>query len=177
MDRSQESMLAYQLRNGMTIFPSQDKALDRALVDLVQEIPAHFALLTDSSGQVVSFRGDRGRMDLVALGSLVASDLAASQAIAQITNEYGDHQMVLRQGQHNNTFLMEAGRYLVLLVQVASDVPLGWARMLVVEAARHMASILSAPPEIDEDPVPTPELEQSDLTDLFSQALDSMWSN
>jgi predicted regulator of Ras-like GTPase activity (Roadblock/LC7/MglB family) len=177
MDHSPESMLAYQLHNGLTIFPAQDQALDRVLIDLVQNIPAHFALLTDRSGQIVSFRGDRGRIDLVALGALVAGDLAASQAIAQITNEYSDYQMVLRQGQHNNAFLTEAGQHLILLAQVAAEVPLGWARVLVVEAARQLDIILSTPPELGEETTPKPELEQSDLTDLFSQALDSMWSN
>ncbi len=166
-----------ELRNGVMIFPEQDVALEKILSKLVQETPAHFALLTDTSGLIVSFCGERGHMDLVALGSLIASDLAASHAIAHMTNEYGDYQLVLRQGQSNNTFLLEAGPHLVLLVQVSIEVPLGWARMLVREAARKLAEALNTVPEVRaEIPSLTSETEQGNLTDLFSEALDSMWA-
>lgn len=170
-----ESMRACDLRSGITIYPSQDRQLDQELADLVQDMPANFALLTDSSGQVIGFRGNRGKMDLVALGSLVAGDLAASQAIAQIIREHQDYQLVLRQGQSCNLFLAEAGRHLILLVQAPSEVPLGWSRMLVIETARHLDEILATPP--DEDELYTPAIEPDGLQGLVGQALDDLWAN
>ncbi len=172
-----ESIGSYSLRNGLTIFPAQDAAFECVLNDLIQKIPARFALLTDTSGLLISFRGERNKMDLVALGSLVASDLAASQAVAEITGERADYQLVLRQGQTHNLLLVGAGRQLVLLVQASTEVPVGWSRMLVLDAARQLQAILEMPP-LPEEPLPdAPVLEQGDLTDLFSEALDGMWSD
>ena len=177
MTGQDESIGSYSLRNGMTIFPAQDVAFECVLNDLVQKIPARFALLTDTSGLLISFRGERDKMDLVALGSLVASDLAASQAIADIAGEQADYQLVLRQGQSHNLLLVGAGRQLVLLVQAAAEVPVGWSRMLVLEAARQLQAILAMPPLPEEQLSDAPALEQGDLIDLFSEALDGMWSD
>jgi predicted regulator of Ras-like GTPase activity (Roadblock/LC7/MglB family) len=172
-----ESIGSYSLRSGLTIFPSQDAAFDCVLSDLVQKVPARFALLTDTSGLQIGFRGERGQMDVMALGALVAGDLAASQAIADMTGEHADYQLVLRQGRHHNLLLVGAGRQLVLLVQAPADVPMGWSRMLVLEAARQLQAILETPP-LFEEPLPAAlEPVESGLTDLFSQALDSMWSD
>ena len=172
-----ESMGSYSLRSGLTIFPAQDAAFDRVLDTLVQKIPAHFALLTDTSGLLIGFRGERGQLDVVALGALVAGDLAASQAIADMTGEPADYQLVLRQGHRHNLLLVGAGRQLVLLVQAPADVPVGWSRVLVLEAARQLQTILETPPLLDEPFPAMPELAENGLTDLFSQALDSMWSD
>jgi predicted regulator of Ras-like GTPase activity (Roadblock/LC7/MglB family) len=172
-----ESSGSYSLRSGLTIFPSQDAAFDGVLNDLVQKIPARFALLTDTSGLQIGFQGERGQLDVVGLGALVAGDLAASQAIAGMTGEYADYQLVLRQGRHHNLLMVGAGQQLVLLVQAPADVPVGWSRVLVLEAARHLQAILETPPLLDESLPVAPELAESGLTDLFSQALDSMWSD
>jgi predicted regulator of Ras-like GTPase activity (Roadblock/LC7/MglB family) len=177
MPGQSESIGSYRLRSGLTISPAQDAAFDGVLNDLVQKIPARFALLTDTSGLLIGFRGEGGQMDLVALGSLIAGDLAASQAIADMTGEHADYQLVLRQGRQHNLLLVGAGQRLVLLVQAPADVPVGWSRVLVLEAARQLQAILETP-SLFEEPLPAaPELVENGLTDLFSQALDSLWSD
>jgi predicted regulator of Ras-like GTPase activity (Roadblock/LC7/MglB family) len=164
----------YNLRSGITLFPAHDNAMDLILADLVQHIPARFVLLTDVTGQVILAQGERGQSDLVALGSLVAGDLAASQEIARLTGEYQNYQMILREGETIHTFISEAGRYLILLVQVSSSVPLGWARILIREAVLRLADVVASLPE---------DLEESDLglkkedlsAELIGQALDDLW--
>ncbi len=176
MDFSQATEAEIDLPSGITIFPAQAAEIDHVLDDLIQRIPARFALLTETSGLVVSFRGERANLNLVALGSLAASDVAASQTIAHLTGEYESHQLVLRQGQHNNTLLSEVGQHLVLLVQAPSQVPLGWSRMLVLEAARRLVDILTAPLKPENETTSAPQLEQAGLNDLFGQAFDDLWS-
>jgi predicted regulator of Ras-like GTPase activity (Roadblock/LC7/MglB family) len=165
----------YTLRGGLTIFPEHHQALELLLTNLVQKIPARFVLLCDVSGQLISSRGDTGRTNLVALGSLVAGDLAASQEIARLIGEYQDHQMILREGQTAHTFITEAGYYLALLVQVSSEVPLGWARMLTQEAARNLAEIMEQTPNEVKPTTPEPILAEDGLPDLFNDALDELW--
>lgn len=166
----------YNLRSGITIFPSHDKAIDQVLTNLVSQAPAHFVLLTDTSGQIVSMRGDRGGVDLMALGALVAGELAASQEIARLTGEHQDYQMIMRQGQKSHLLIAEAGRHLALLVQVPHDVPLGWACMLIRKAAQQLVDIVAMPPEDVEtlEPVLSQD-DQEALPTLISDALDELW--
>jgi predicted regulator of Ras-like GTPase activity (Roadblock/LC7/MglB family) len=164
------------LRSGLAIYPAQQETIDQTLTELVQKLPAHFLLLADVTGQVVSTRGEQRQIDLVGLASLVAGDLAASQEIARLTGQYQDYQMVLREGAKTHTFIIEAGHYLALLVQVSNEVPLGWARMLIQKTAQQLAEIIANPPEqeIEEEQFDL-GLDQDNLPDLFGDALDEMW--
>jgi predicted regulator of Ras-like GTPase activity (Roadblock/LC7/MglB family) len=162
------------LRSGLSLYPSHYAAIDQALLDLTRRIPATLVLLADVTGQVVSARGEQGPVDLVALASLIAGDMAASQEISRLTGEYQNYQLILREGRRMHTFISEAGHYLVLLVQVTKDVPLGWARLLILEAARYLADIAAAPAASSEDF--QVDLQQDELPDLFSSALDELWT-
>lgn len=166
---------SYSLRSGLTIFPSQQEALDQVLTELAQKLPARFLLLADVTGQIISVRGEQHQIDIVALGSLVAGDLAASQEIARLTGQYESQQMVLREGQNVHTFITEAGHHLALFAQVSNDTPLGWARMLIKKVAGQLADIAATPPKTDETQQLNLELDQAELPDLFSDALDEMW--
>jgi predicted regulator of Ras-like GTPase activity (Roadblock/LC7/MglB family) len=170
----------YTLRSGITIYPSQNRAISQALANLTHKAPARFILLADVTGQIVSTRGEQSDIDLVALGSLMAGDLAASQEIARLTGEYQDYQMILREGTQMHTFISEAGHHLALLVQVSNEVPLGWARVIIRRASQEIEDIVANPPQeakqsnIEEqlDPI----LIEDELADLFSDALDDLWS-
>ncbi len=169
----------YTLRSGLTIYPSQAEAIDQISTELMKKVPAHFLLLADVTGQIITARGEQEQIDLVALGSLVAGDLAASQEIARLTGEYQDYQMVLREGQKMHSFIVEAGLHLALMVQVSNEVPLGWARMIIQKTARHLAELLDSPAEEAEHHHLTeslPEFEQEELSALFNDALDELWS-
>jgi predicted regulator of Ras-like GTPase activity (Roadblock/LC7/MglB family) len=169
---------AYQLRSGAAILPEQDKEFHRLLGELLPKIPARFILLVDVAGQVITAKGDHEQVNLIMLGSLVAGDLAASQEIARLTGEYQDYQIILREGQHSHTFISEAGNYLVLLVQVDNDVPLGWARMLIQQTVKQLAEIMATAVPVMETETFKLELDdedEDDLSDLFSDALDDMW--
>lgn len=174
MNNSDELKNIFELRSGITIFSSQDQAIDNIITSLVEKIPAKFILVTAVTGQVVSAAGDRNRINLVALGSLIAGDLAASQEIARMTGEYQESQMVLREGDQSHIFIAEAGEHLILFVQISSDVALGWARLLIQDAAKKIAQIIESHPE----DVETFELEENslELPDLFSNALDQLWN-
>jgi len=175
MNQGEDIKGLYELRSGRTIFPSHDKAIEEIISTLSLKIPARFILLTAITGQVITATGDRGQVDLVALGSLIAGDLAASQEIARITGEYDDYQTILREGENTHAFISEVGQNLILFVQIPNDVPLGWARLLIQEAARKLEEVLNTQPEALE----ALDLgsEQEKLPDLFSSALDELWSN
>ncbi|MEN6408470.1 MAG: hypothetical protein ABFD44_01995, partial [Anaerolineaceae bacterium] len=96
------------LRCGLVLYPAQDQAIDKVLTSLMEKIPAQFILLADSSGQIISVSGARDQADPVALGALVASDMAASQEMAHLTGEFQSYQMILREGPQTNTWIINA---------------------------------------------------------------------
>jgi hypothetical protein len=160
------------LRVGVVIYPEQDQAMDAVLDELKERLPAQFILLADASGQLVSFVGERISGDLTALASLIAGDLAASQEIARLTGHYETFQLVLREGKAANTFLIEAGKSLVMFVQVAADVPLGWARLLIRDAGGSIGRIVASPPKF----LPEIDLGERPLADAVADALDDLWT-
>lgn len=159
-------------QRGIDLLSWQHQAIIQIISDLAHEIPAYFVLLTDVTGQIVTIHGERNNAELAALGALVAGDLAASQEIARLTGEYHNHQMILREGERTNTFIAEAGGQLILLVQVYTQVPLGWARILIRKVATNLAEVVSSHQGEEE---PDSALSQADLPDLFKKALDNIW--
>lgn len=171
----QEWEVKLNLRTGIAIYPSHDKAIERVLSEFMKRCPAKFALLADSTGLFISTQGERVGTDLVALASLIAADLAANKEMAAVTGNSQSYQSILREGNEINTFISEAGRYLVLFIEVSTEVPLGWARLLIREVSRQLADIVTTPAE---------ELEKLDLglgdknlSDLAGDALSSMWTD
>ncbi len=162
----------FTLKSGGGVFPAQYQALRLVLLDLIQKTSARLVLLADTSGQIVALEGEQSHINVVALGALVAGDLAASQEIARLCGEYQDSQMVLREGQRFHTFIAEAGCSLVLLAQVPSGMPLGWARMVIQKTAGRLADIVTLPlGSVESEEW---DSNQETLPDLFSDALDSL---
>ncbi|HFC10325.1 MAG TPA: hypothetical protein ENJ54_10825 [Chloroflexi bacterium] len=171
------------LRSGLIIYPPQSRAINEILEDLTIRTPVQFALLADVGGQVISTHGTHNKVsEVVALGSLAAGDLVASREIARILGEDSAYQMVLREGKEGHTFITEAGRHMVLLVKVRADVPLGWARMLILQAAQRLAATVDAPPGNLQQQGSAPQTLHAPLgteenaADLVEDALNAIWS-
>lgn len=161
------------LPSGITLYPSHDEAIERILNELLERCPAEFILLAEISGQILSALGERTTIDLAALGSLVAGDLAASQEIARLTAQYENYQLILREGPKSNTFIAESGTHLALFVRVSKEIPLGWARLLIHETSRQLSEIITTRPEdlkkLDLG------LSEEKLSSLVNDDLDSIW--
>ncbi len=162
-----------EMPSGLSLSPSQDQAINRILSDLLDKCPAQFILLAELSGQLISFHGEKGKTDLDALGALIAGDLAASQEIAHLTDQYQHAQLILREGPETTSFISEVGHQMVLYVRINKDVPIGWARLVIREVSRTLAEVMSMPPEevekLDLD------LSEEKLSALIDGNLDSIW--
>lgn len=174
--KNHQSSGSYYLRSGLTIYPWQQGKIEEVLAELGRKVPARFLMLSDVTGQVVLSWGEQNNIDLVALGSLVAGDLAASQEIARRVGAYEEHQMVLREGQDVHILITGAGHHLALFAQISTEVPLGWARLLIHKAVDQLVEITAAPPATQK-PSFDLGLDQADLPDLFNDALDDIWKD
>ncbi len=177
MTKSTPSGMGYRLRSGIAIFPAQELALQQVIADLLNRLPARFILLSDVAGQIICARGEHEGINLVALSSLMAGDLAASQEIARLTGEYQDYQLIMREGQTSHMVISEAGQSLVVLAQVAHEVPLGWVRLQMQQAVRQLAEQMEAAAgDLPDMPLLLEETEADEsLADLFGEALDALW--
>ncbi len=161
------------LRVGITIYPYHEVVIQQVLENLLENCPANFILLADTSGQLITLLGNRGNTDPVSLASLIAGDLIASQEIARKTGQYQDCQLVMREGKQMNSFISEIGRFMVLFVQVPSNVPIGWARLLIIEASQKINTIISTPPpHFDKSDAGTYSIPEKKTID---DALSSLW--
>jgi predicted regulator of Ras-like GTPase activity (Roadblock/LC7/MglB family) len=166
-------MASVEIPRGLSLSPSQDKIINRILSDLLEKCPAQFILLAELSGQIISVQGESGNTDLIALGALVAGDQAASQEIARLTDQYQHTQLIFREGPETTSFITEAGDRMVLYMRIHKEVPMGWARLIILEASRKLAEVTSMPP-VD---VEKKDLQLSDekLDTLIGDGLDSIW--
>jgi hypothetical protein len=165
---------APDMPRGLQLSPAQEQAINLVLDQLLEKCPAQFLLLAEISGQLIAVHGDRGRTDPGALSALIAGDLAANQEIARITEQDQHSQLTLREGPMANTFLAEVGRKMVLYMRVKSDVPIGWARLVLLESCRTLVDIITAPvEELDNIDL---NLDEGELDKMIGDGFDSIWT-
>lgn len=160
-------------RQHLAVSPDQQARLESIATDLKKQTPSLFILIVDRNGHILYFNGEGPQQaGLVELAALLAGDLAASQEIARLTGAYQQHQLILREGQQQNSFLAEAGDYLVMFMQTSSEVPLGWARLLIQEACAHLAELelRVADPGANGQPA-----DAQGFRENLDQAMDALW--
>jgi predicted regulator of Ras-like GTPase activity (Roadblock/LC7/MglB family) len=166
----------HYVSTGLMLFPQHVREIDHLLVDLRHKVPASLVVLTARDGQFISASGDHGqKVDVVALGSLIAGDLAASHQIAHLTGTYEERQVVLREGKNCHILVTDAGQHMILFVLAGGDVPVGWLRLLGLEVARLLGKTVEKTPEqVEQRPV---ELDEKSLADELDRALGNFWQD
>jgi predicted regulator of Ras-like GTPase activity (Roadblock/LC7/MglB family) len=166
----------HYVSSGLVLSPSHEQAIDQILGALRSRMPATLAIVTARDGQFIAAAGEQaGAIDLVALGSLIAGDLAASQQIARMAGVYDDFQVVVREGRDSHIFVCDAGRHMVLFVLAPGNVPVGWIRLLGLEATRSLARVVES---TSDDVAPRSlDLDGEDLADHFDRAIARLWQD
>ncbi len=164
----------HYVSTALMLFQRHEQAIDQVLDDLRRKVPAKLAMIVSRDGQFVSASREGTRdLDLVALGSLIAGDLAASQRIAEITGIYEEHQVILREGKDGLILVSDAGPHLVLFILAPGHVPVGWLRLLGLEAGRALAQVAAS--ALAQKMPPDVRLDEKTLADQFDQALGDLW--
>jgi predicted regulator of Ras-like GTPase activity (Roadblock/LC7/MglB family) len=172
-----------RLRSGITINSAEKSELDFELNQLVEKAPAKFILLTDVSGQVITSCGVQNQLDLIPLGSILAGGLSASQEVALMLGDDQEYQVILHEGANANTFMSNAGPDFAFLVQLDTSVPLGWARVLILETAKKIGQMHlnhmehESDSETDKENKDLSDFKNTDnLSDQIGDSLDSLWN-
>ena len=128
------------LPNRLAITAKQQQKMQSLGDKLKKETPADLVFVADRNGQVIASSGEFDRDKLGELGALLAGDLAANEEIARIIGSKQDNQLILRENEVEHSFISEAGEYLILFVLTSSQVPLGWARLLIQQVSKELAA-------------------------------------
>jgi predicted regulator of Ras-like GTPase activity (Roadblock/LC7/MglB family) len=161
----------------LTVDDEQERVYSAALKKLAREAPASLVLLVDRNGTILHTSDPDRQREMSELGALLAGDLAANEEIARLTGTLEEQQIILREGRQRHSFISEAGPHLVIFVQTASDVPLGWSRLLVQEAAEEIAALfpMETPPTPSEAGKDAPQEPEANAE--IEQAIDELWKN
>ncbi len=172
MNNPQEEIQTQLMQKRVSVTPAQQSSIEKIARHLKTQTPARFILVADRNGHIIVFNGE-GLPDagMAELAALLAGDLAASQEIARLTGAFQQQQLILREGEKQNTFLCEAGSDLVLFMQTDAEVPLGWARLLALEAGGQLAA-MQLRPDKDENGIGF----DGDGLQNLDEAIDGLWS-
>jgi hypothetical protein len=165
--------LPQEYRSGLAVTATQQRVIEDILKNTLENIPAKFILLVDSSGQIVNIVGDTGSIETSALGSLIAADIAASQEITRLIGEEQNFPMVLREGERFHLIIEEAGPTMSFITLFSRDVPIGWARNLIQTCSDKISQ--AAAVMENSQPAPKAGPVNDAFKDLFNTALDDIW--
>jgi predicted regulator of Ras-like GTPase activity (Roadblock/LC7/MglB family) len=157
----------------LTISQTQDRVIAEALGKLKKQAPAKLVLLADRNGQTIFSSEDSQDTRLVELAALLAGDLAASEEMARLMDSHEEQLLILREGQNQHSYLARVGDNLVLFVQLAGEVPLGWSRLIVQEAVQEILEIF--PAGSNQQVEPDSSMNGQNVQESVNEALDSLW--
>jgi hypothetical protein len=165
--------LPQEYRSGLAVTASQQKAIDEILKGTLENIPAKFIILVDSSGQLVNIVGETGSIETAALGSLIAADIAASQEITRLIGQEQNFPMILREGERFHLIIEEASSRMSFITLFSRDVPIGWARNLIQTCAEKINQAVAVVEDTQTQQKNGPVNDA--FKDLFNTALDDIW--
>jgi predicted regulator of Ras-like GTPase activity (Roadblock/LC7/MglB family) len=100
------------------------------LVKLLKELRAELVLLINHSGQTIAYEGSVKEIDLVALASLAAANVAATESLARLLAE-NEFSIVFHQGKHRSLHISDLSKRFSLVLVLSGTVSLGLARWKV----------------------------------------------
>ncbi|MBI2942464.1 MAG: roadblock/LC7 domain-containing protein [Chloroflexi bacterium] len=133
--------------SNLILTPSSIAAIEARIGQLVGEAGAQYALLTDTSGQLICRQGEPSGLDVVAFGALLAANFAASRQIARMLHEYR-FRMTLQQGERSNVLTTLVGERCVLSVGFTAGTQLGLVKYLTAQASADLARSIAEGDEV-----------------------------
>ena len=160
----------------LVLFEEDFHRLQRVLRKLRSESEASVVLLVDKNGQRIASVGDVEALDMTALASLTAGNVAATDGLARILGER-EFSVLLHEGEKENIHVSIVGRRVILVVIFSERSSLGLVRLRVRQAAaeldvafREIAERMEREPVLHSGIEPLlAEITDEDIDRLFSE--------
>jgi predicted regulator of Ras-like GTPase activity (Roadblock/LC7/MglB family) len=160
----------------LVLFEEDFRRLQRVLRKLRSDSEASVVLLVDKNGQRIASVGDVDALDMTALASLTAGNVAATDGLARILGER-EFSVLLHEGDKENIHVSIVGRRVILVVIFSDRSSLGLVRLRVRQAAaeldvafREVAERMEREPVLHSGIEPLlAEITDEDIDRLFSE--------
>jgi predicted regulator of Ras-like GTPase activity (Roadblock/LC7/MglB family) len=149
---------------------AQQDELRHALAKIAQDATVHCALLGDLSGQEISSWVPHGGFDISSIAALAAGDIMATLEINRMLGGERSCNIVIQEHDDQIILIGRVGEALILLLAVARDVPLGWARIALKSATTRILAVVGAAAH-----TPPPPAVTEDFAAQLSAQLDTIW--
>jgi predicted regulator of Ras-like GTPase activity (Roadblock/LC7/MglB family) len=103
-------------------------------------ITADLVLLVERSGQMICCDGQARQIDLTALASLAAANMAATDGLARLVGE-GEFSVLSHQGKHRNILISTVTSRFCLVVVYAGGTAPNVVRLRVKHAAAYLEEV------------------------------------
>ena len=121
----------------LVLFEEDFRRLNQILRKLRVESEASVVLLVDKNGQRIASVGDVEALDMTALASLTAGNVAATDGLARVLGER-EFSVLLHEGEKENIHVSIVGRRVILVVIFSDRSSLGLVRLRVRQAAAEL---------------------------------------
>jgi predicted regulator of Ras-like GTPase activity (Roadblock/LC7/MglB family) len=123
----------------LVLFEEDFHALQQILRRLQHESGASVVLLVDKNGQRIAFVGEVDALDMTALASLTAGNVAATDGLARILGER-EFSVLLHEGEKENIYVSIVSGKVILVVIFGDRTSLGLVRLRVRQASAELAT-------------------------------------
>lgn len=160
----------------LVLFEEDFHRLNQVLRKLRIDSGASVVLLVDKNGQRIASVGDVEALDMTALASLTAGNVAATDGLARVLGER-EFSVLLHEGEKENIHVSIVGRRVILVVIFSDRSSLGLVRLRVRQAAaeldrafREVAERMEREPVLHSGIEPLlAEITDEDIDRLFSE--------
>jgi predicted regulator of Ras-like GTPase activity (Roadblock/LC7/MglB family) len=121
----------------LVLFEEDFRALNQILRRLRHDSSASVVLLVDKNGQRIASVGDVESLDMTALASLTAGNVAATDGLARILGER-EFSVLLHEGEKENIHVSIVARRVILVVIFGDHSALGLVRLRVRQAGAEL---------------------------------------
>jgi predicted regulator of Ras-like GTPase activity (Roadblock/LC7/MglB family) len=125
----------------IVLHESEYVRLQAVLAQTQRDLRADLVMLIDRSGQQIAYEGPADGLDLTALTSLSAANLAATDGLARLLGE-PDFSVLYHQGRDRSIQISDVARRFSLVVVFDDNVSLGMVRLKVKRATACLEQIL-----------------------------------
>jgi predicted regulator of Ras-like GTPase activity (Roadblock/LC7/MglB family) len=126
--------------SNIVLYEAEYQRLKSILVKTQRELGIDLILLIDRDGHQIAAEGPAQDIDLTALSSLAAANLAATDGLARLVGE-PDFSILYHQGKHRNIHISDVSRRYCLVLVFDERVSLGLVRLRVKHTTAYLEEV------------------------------------
>ena len=124
----------------IVLYEAEYLRLKSILAMTQRDLRAELVLLIDRSGQQIAFEGPARGIDLTALASLAAANIAATDGLARLVGE-PEFSILFHQGKRRSIHISDVAKRFSLVVVFDDSVSLGMVRLRVKRATAYLEEV------------------------------------